>query len=54
MIVGVKYKGEPVDKNDIEVIWTDCFGELRADLIEKIVRDYADEQVGIEMAGEDW
>ena len=31
MIVEVKYKGELINKKDIEVTWSDCFGEPRMD-----------------------
>ena len=54
MIVQVRYKGKPVDNNDIEVTWTDCFGYPRVDSLEEFARDYANEQLGIVMAGEAW
>lgn len=54
MIVEVRYKGKSVDKNDIEVTWSDCFGEHKVDSLEGFARDYAYQQAGIEMAGEAW
>ena len=54
MIVEIKYKGELIDKKDIEVTWSDCFGEHRVDSLEGFIRQYTDEQVAIEMAGEEW
>lgn len=54
MIVEVKYKGELINKKDIEVTWSDCFGEHRIDSLEDFIRQYTDEQVAIEIAGEDW
>ena len=54
MIVEVKYKNEIIDKKDIEVTWSDCFGEHRVDSLEDFIRQYADEQVAMEIAGEAW
>ena len=54
MIVEIKYKGELIDKKDIEVTWSDCFGVHRVDSLEEFIRQYTDEQIAIEMAGEDW
>lgn len=54
MLRQVKYKDKVVNLNDIEVTWTDCFGEVHIGSIEDYVSDYASEQVGIEMAGEAW
>jgi hypothetical protein len=54
MIIQIKYKGELIDKKDIEVTWSDCFNEHRVDSLEGFIRQYTDEQVAIEMAGEEW
>ena len=54
MIIQIKYKGELIDKKDIEVTWSDCFGEHRVDSLERFIRQYTDEQVAIEMASEEW
>ena len=54
MILEVKYKGKLIDKKDIEVTWSDCFGKHRVDSLEGFIRQYTDEQVAIEMAGEEW
>ena len=48
----VKYKGELIDKKDIEVTWSDCFGEHRVDSLEGFIRQYTDEQVAKEIAEE--
>ena len=34
--------------------WSDCFGEHRVDSLEDFIRQYADEQVAMEIAGEAW
>lgn len=52
MIVEVKYKGKLIDKQDIEVTWSDCFGEHRVDSLEGFIRQYTDEQVAINIAEE--
>ena len=52
MIVEIKYKGELIDKKDIEVTWSDCFGEPRIDSLEGFIRQYTDEQVAKEIAEE--
>lgn len=52
MIIQIKYKGEIIDKKDIEVTWSDCFGEHRVDSFEGFVRQYTDEQVAKEIAEE--
>lgn len=54
MIVEIKHKGKLIDKKDIEVTWSDCFGERRVDSLEDFIRQYTDEQVAIEIAGEGW
>ena len=54
MLRQVKYKDKVVNPNDIEVTWTDCFGEVHIGSIEDYASDYASEQVAIEMAGEAW
>lgn len=54
MVRQVKYKGRVIDINDVEVIWTDCFGEKHIGKIEDYASDYAAEQVGIAEAGEGW
>lgn len=54
MILEVKYKGKIIDTKDIEVTWSDCFGEHRVDSLEGFIRQYTDEHVAIEMAGEEW
>ena len=54
MLRQVKYKDKVVNLNDIEVTWTDCFGEGHIGSIEDYVSDYASDQVDIEMAGEAW
>ena len=43
-----------MDIQDIEVTWVDCFGDRQVDPINDFINSYAHEQVGIEMAGEDW
>ena len=48
----VKYKGEVIDPTDIEVTWSDCFGEPRVDSLEGFIRQYTDEQVAKEIAEE--
>lgn len=50
MIVKVKYKNKIIDKKDIEVTWSDCFGEYRVDSLEGFIRQYTDEQVAKEIA----
>ena len=50
MIAEVKYKGELINKKDIEVTWSDCFGEHRIDSLEDFIRQYTDEQVAKEFA----
>ena len=52
MIVEIKYKGELIDKKDIEVTWLDCFGEPIVDSIEGFIRQYTDEKVANEVAYE--
>ena len=52
MIVKVKYKGELIDKKDIEVTWSDCFCEHRVDSLEEFIRQYTDEQIATEIAEE--
>ena len=52
MIVEVKYKGKLIDKKEIEVTWSDCFGEHRVDSLEGFIRQYTDEQVAKEIAEE--
>ena len=52
MILEVKYKGKLIDKKDIEVTWSDCFGKHRVDLLEGFIRQYTDEQVAKEIAEE--
>ena len=48
------YKGIEVNLNDIEVRWTDCFGESHTGSIEDYASDYAAEEVAIAEAGEGW
>lgn len=52
MIVEIKYKGELIDKKDIEITWLDCFGEPRVDSLEGFIHQYTDEQVANEIAYE--
>lgn len=52
MIVEVKYKGELIDKKDIEVTWLDCFEKHRVDSLEEFIRQYTDEKVAKEFAEE--
>lgn len=52
MILEVKYKGKLIDKKDIEITWSDCFGKHRVDLLEGFIRQYTDEQVAKEIAEE--
>lgn len=52
MIVEVKYKGELIDKKDIEVTWLDCFDEPRVDSLEGFIRQYTEEKIVEEMACE--
>ena len=52
MIVEIKYKGELINNKDIEVTWSDCFGEPRVDSLEGFIRQYTDEQVAKEIAEE--
>lgn len=52
MILEVKYKGELIDKKDIEVTWSDCFDKHRVDSLEGFIRQYTDEQVAKEIAEE--
>lgn len=54
MVREVRYKGQIIDPKDIEVTWSDCFGELHTDTIEDFASSYADEEVGIFAAGESW
>ena len=53
MIIQIKYKGELIDKKDIEVTWSDCFDKHRVDSLEGFIRQYTDEQVAKEIAEED-
>ena len=53
-VVKVYYKGKEIPMNDIKVDWTDCFGELHNGSIEDYASDYANEEVGIALAGEGW
>ena len=50
----VWYKGVEVNPKDIDVQWTDCFGEPHNGSIEDYASDYASEEVGIALAGEGW
>lgn len=50
----VWYRGIEVNPKDIDVQWSDCFGELHAGSIEDYASDYANEAVGITEAGEGW
>lgn len=54
MVIQVKYKGEVIDINEVEVTWTNCFGSKYIGSIEDYASDYAAEQVGIAEAGEAW
>lgn len=54
MIREIKYKGEVIKIEDVEITWEDCFGELHTGNPEEFASDYASERVGIELAGEDW
>ena len=50
----VWYRGVEVNPKDIDVQWTDCFGEPHNGSIEDYASDYASEEVGIALAGEGW
>ena len=54
MVIEVKYKGKVIDINDVEVTWTDCFGEKHIDSIEDYASDYAQQEIAIAEAGEAW
>ena len=54
MIRQIKYKGEVINLDDVEVTWTDCFGYPHTGSIEDYASDYAEEQVAIEQSGEGW
>ena len=51
-MITVKYKGEVIDPKDIEITWSDCFGEPSVDSLEGFIRQYTDEQVAKEIAEE--
>lgn len=53
-MIEVRYKGQLIDIKDIEVTWTDCFGELHTDNIEDYASSYANEEIGRVEAGESW
>lgn len=53
-LLKVLYKGKEIPMNDIQVDWTDCFGDLHTGSIEDYASDYAAEEVGIAEAGEGW
>ena len=54
MIREIKYKGEVIKIEDVEITWTDCFGEPHTGDPEEYASDYASEQVGITESGGDW
>ena len=54
MIRQIKYKGEVINLDDVEVTWTDYLGCPHIGTIEDYASDYAEEQVALEQAGEGW
>lgn len=54
-LLKVLYKGKEIPADDIQVIWSNCFGEIQEPCtIERYASDYASEEVGIALAGEGW
>lgn len=54
MVKEIRYKGQLINLNDIELVYSDCFGDLHTGSIEDYASDYASEEVGIALAGEGW
>lgn len=54
MIQEIRYKGEVIKVEDVEITWIDCFGESHTGDPEEYASDYASEQVRIAEAGEYW
>ena len=54
MVKEIRYKGQIINLKDIELIWSDCFGDQHTGDIEDYASDYAAEEVAIALAGEGW
>lgn len=56
MVKEVRYKGQLIDPKDIEVTWSDSFGELHTDTIEDLCFFYASEELDTSLfpSGESW
>lgn len=56
MVREVRYKGQLIDPKDIEVTWSDCFGELHTDTIDDLCFFYASEELDTSLfpSGESW
>ena len=54
MVRSVKYKGQPIKQEDIEVTWTDHFGEVMTGTIEDYGMSEYNDAWGECEAGEGW
>ena len=54
MIKEIRYKGQVVNLNDIEITWTDHFGEVKRGDIEDYAWSEIDDAIVEHEAGEGW
>jgi hypothetical protein len=53
-MIEIRYKGNIIDANDVEILWTDRFGEINRGSIEEYGYDNYSEGYAESEAGEGW